>query len=88
MEFTARTIAGFLMGEIEGDPDIKVNTIARIEEGSAGALSFLSNPKYEHFIYTTASSVVLVNRSFVPSREINATLIRVDNAYEAFASLL
>jgi UDP-3-O-[3-hydroxymyristoyl] glucosamine N-acyltransferase len=88
MEFTATTIAGFLKGDIEGDPEIKVNTIARIEEGFPGALSFLSNPKYEHFIYTTASSVVLVNRSFVPSRGINATLIRVDNAYEAFASLL
>jgi len=88
MEFTAATIAGFLKGEIEGDPDIKVNTVAKIEEGYQGALSFLSNPKYEHYIYTTGSSVVLVNKSFIPSGKINATLIRVDNAYEAFASLL
>jgi UDP-3-O-[3-hydroxymyristoyl] glucosamine N-acyltransferase len=88
MEFTAKTIAGFLKGDIEGDPDIKVNTIARIEEGHEGALSFLSNPKYEHYIYSTASSVVLINRSFIPSGKISATLIRVDNAYEAFASLL
>ncbi len=88
MEFTAATIAGFLKGEIEGNPDIKVNTIAKIEEGQEGALSFLSNPKYEHYIYTTASSVILVNRSFIPSGKISATLIRVDNAYEAFASLL
>ncbi len=88
MEFTATTIAGFLKGEIEGNPDIKVNTIARIEEGHPGALSFLSNPKYEHYIYTTASSIVLVNKSFVASSEISATLIRVENAYEAFASLL
>ncbi len=73
---------------IEGNPDIKVNTIAQIEEGHAGALSFLSNPKYEHYIYTTASSVVLVNKSFVASARIGATLIRVDNAYESFASLL
>jgi UDP-3-O-[3-hydroxymyristoyl] glucosamine N-acyltransferase len=88
MEFTAATIAVFLKGEIEGDPDIKVNTIAKIEEGHEGALSFLSNPKYEHYIYTTASSIVLINRNFIPSGKISATLIRVDNAYEAFASLL
>jgi len=88
MEFTAATIAGFLKGEIEGNPEIKVNTVAKIEEGFAGALSFLANPKYESFIYTTKSSVVLVNKSFVPSSRVEATLIRVENAYEAFASLL
>jgi UDP-3-O-[3-hydroxymyristoyl] glucosamine N-acyltransferase len=88
MEFNAATIAGFLNGEIEGNPDIKVNTIAKIEEGHAGALSFLANPKYEHYIYTTNSSIVLVNKSFVPSQKIGATLIKVENAYEAFASLL
>ena len=53
MEFTAAAIAGFLKGEIEGDPDIKVNSVAKIEEGFPGALSFLSNPKYEHYIYST-----------------------------------
>jgi UDP-3-O-[3-hydroxymyristoyl] glucosamine N-acyltransferase len=88
MEFTAATIAGFLKGDIEGDPGIKVNTIAKIEEGQPGALSFLANPKYEHYIYETKSSIVLVNRSFAASGMISATLIRVDNAYEAFASLL
>ena len=88
MEFTAATIAGFLKGEIEGNPDIKVNTIAKIEEGHSGALSFLANPKYEHYIYETKSSVVLVNKSFVPTANIDATLIRVENSYEAFASLL
>ena len=88
MEFTAATIAGFLKGEIEGNPDTRVNTVAKIEEGHEGALSFLSNPKYEHYIYTTGSSVVLVNKTFVPAGKINATLIKVDNAYEAFASLL
>jgi UDP-3-O-[3-hydroxymyristoyl] glucosamine N-acyltransferase len=88
MEFTATTIAGFLKGEIEGNPDIKVNTIAKIEEGIEGALSFLANPKYEHYIYETKSSIVLVNKSFVPSASIGATLIRVENSYEAFASLL
>jgi UDP-3-O-[3-hydroxymyristoyl] glucosamine N-acyltransferase len=88
MEFTAATIAVFLNGVIEGDPDIKVNTIAKIEEGQPGALSFLANPKYEHFIYETKSSIVLVNKSFVPSARIEATLIKVENSYEAFASLL
>jgi UDP-3-O-[3-hydroxymyristoyl] glucosamine N-acyltransferase len=88
MEFTAATIAGFLNGEIEGNPDIKVNTIAKIEEGQNGALSFLANPKYEHYIYETKSSIILVNKSFVPTSKIEATLIRVDNSYEAFASLL
>jgi len=88
MEFTAATIAGFLKGEIEGNPEVKVNTIAKIEEGHEGALSFLANPKYEHFIYTTGSSIVLVNKNFVPSAKVKATLIRVENAYESFASLL
>jgi UDP-3-O-[3-hydroxymyristoyl] glucosamine N-acyltransferase len=88
MEFTAAILAGFLKGEIEGDPEIKVNTIAKIEEGHPGALSFLANPKYEHYIYSTLSSIVLVNRSFVPSAGISATLIKVENAYESFASLL
>jgi UDP-3-O-[3-hydroxymyristoyl] glucosamine N-acyltransferase len=88
MEFTAATIAGYLKGEIEGNPDIKVNTVAKIEEGQEGALSFLANPKYEHYIYSTGSSIVLVNKNFVPSEKIKPTLIRVENAYEAFASLL
>ena len=88
MEFTASVIAGFLKGEVEGNPEVKVNTIAKIEEGHEGALSFLANPKYEHYIYTTNSSIVLVNKSFVPTAEIKATLIMVDNAYESFASLL
>jgi UDP-3-O-[3-hydroxymyristoyl] glucosamine N-acyltransferase len=88
MEFTAATIAGFLKGEVEGDPEIVVNAVAKIEDGHPGALSFLANPKYEHYIYSTKSSVVLVNRSFVPSSRVQATLIRVENAYDSFASLL
>jgi len=88
MEFTAATIAGFLKGEIEGNPETVVNTVAKIEEGQEGALSFLANPKYEQYLYTTRSSVVLVNKSFVPSASVKVTLIRVDDAYEAFASLL
>jgi UDP-3-O-[3-hydroxymyristoyl] glucosamine N-acyltransferase len=88
MEFNAATLAGFLNGEIEGNPEVKVNTIAKIEEGQIGALSFLANPKYEHYIYETKSSIVLVNKNFVPSAKVHATLIRVENSYEAFASLL
>jgi UDP-3-O-[3-hydroxymyristoyl] glucosamine N-acyltransferase len=88
MEFTAATIAGFLKGEIEGNPDIKVNAVAKIEEGYEGALSFLANPKYENYIYSTKSSIVLVNKDFKPIKQISATLIRVNDAYEAFASLL
>jgi UDP-3-O-[3-hydroxymyristoyl] glucosamine N-acyltransferase len=88
MEFTAAKIAGFLKGEIEGNPDIIVNTVAKIEEGHPGSLSFLANPKYEQYLYTTGSSIVLVNKDFVPSSPVKATLIRVANAYESFASLL
>jgi UDP-3-O-[3-hydroxymyristoyl] glucosamine N-acyltransferase len=88
MEFTAATIAGFLKGEIVGNPDTIVNTIARIEEGQEGALSFLANPKYEPYLYTTKSSVVLVNKSLVLSASVKATLIKVDDAYESFSALL
>jgi len=88
MEFTAATIAGFLKGEIVGNPDTIVNTIARIEEGKEGALSFLANPKYEPYLYTTKSSVVLVNKSLELSASVNVTLIKVDDAYESFAALL
>lgn len=88
MEFTARQIAAFLNGEIDGDPEIKVNSVSKIEEGKEGCLSFLANPKYEKYIYDTNSSIVLVNRSFQPEKSISATLIRVENAYEAFARLL
>jgi UDP-3-O-[3-hydroxymyristoyl] glucosamine N-acyltransferase len=88
MEFTASQIAAFLKGEIEGDPEVRVSNVSKIEEGKPGSLSFLANPKYEKYIYETASSIVLVNKSFRPEKKIQATLIRVDNAYEAFASLL
>ncbi len=88
MEFTAATIAQFLQGTVEGNPDVKVNNIAKIEEGQPGYLSFLANPKYEKYIYTTESSVVLVNKDFVATEPIKATLIRVADAYQAFAFLL
>ena len=88
MEFTAEIIAGFLGGEIAGDKDAKVWTIAKIEEGTPGALSFLSNPKYEHYIYDTDSSIVIVSKEFVPARPVRATMIRVDDPYGCFAKLL
>lgn len=88
MKFKASVIAGFLKGSIEGDPEVEVNDISKIEEGRLGTLSFLANPKYEKFIYETQSSIVLVNNDFKPEKPIHATIIRVENAYEAFASLL
>lgn len=88
MEFTAELIAGYLKGDIEGNPQEKVNDISRIEEGRKGTLAFLANPKYAKYLYTTEASIVLVNRSYKLEQEVNATLIRVDDAYQAFASLL
>jgi len=88
MEFTAKQIAEFIQGRVEGDENAIVNTFAKIEEGKKGAISFLSNPKYTHFIYDTESSVVLVNESLELERPTNATLIRVENAYECVAKLL
>ncbi len=81
-------IARILNGTVEGDPETKLNTVARIEEGHPGALSFLSNPKYEPYLYTTSASAILVKNDFVPSKEVTATLIRVDDPYQALARLL
>lgn len=88
MEFSAKQIAAFIQGEIIGDENATVHTFAKIEEGMPGAISFLSNPKYTPYIYETQSSIVLVNKDFVPEHEIRATLIKVDNAYESLAKLL
>lgn len=88
MEFTAKQIAELIHGSIEGDENAKINTFAKIEEGKKGAISFLSNPKYTHYIYETESSVVLVNNDVVLEKPTNATLIRVENAYECVAQLL
>lgn len=88
MEFSAKQIAEFLHGTIEGNENATVNTFAKIEEGTTGAISFLANQAYEHYIYDTASSVVLVNDSFKPSKPVSTTLIKVPNAYEAVAKLL
>lgn len=88
MNFTAAVIAEFLQGSVEGDPDASVSDISKIEEGKPGTLSFLANPKYEKYIYDTQSSIVIVNADFQPQKSIGATLVRVKNAYESFASLL
>ena len=88
MEFSALQIATVLNGTIEGNPDVKVNNFSKIEEGKPGTLTFLANPKYEHFIYQTEASIVLVNNDFTPTEPIKATLIKVANAYASLAILL
>lgn len=88
MEFTAQQIAGLIKGRVEGDKDAKVSSFAKIEEGHEGAISFLSNKKYLHYIYETKSSVVLVDESLALEKNVNCTLIRVKSAYEAVAQLL
>ena len=88
MEFTAKQIAELIGGRIEGNENMAVNTFAKIEEGKEGAISFLSNPKYTHFLYDTKSSIVLVNDDLQLEHPVNTTLIRVKNAYEAVARLL
>ena len=88
MEFSAEKIAEFLNGTVEGNPDATVNNISKIEEGKPGTLSFLANPKYTSYIYSTEASIVLVNKDFKSDKKIKTTLVRVDDSYEAFASLL
>lgn len=88
MEFTAKQIATFIQGRVEGDENAAVHTFAKIEEGMPGAISFLSNPKYTHFVYDTQSSIVLINDDVVLEKPVKATLIRVKNAYECVAKLL
>lgn len=88
MEFSAKQIAQFVQGVIEGDENATVNTFAKIENGKPGAISFLSNPKYTHYIYDTESSIVLVDKSVELEKPTKATLIKVDNAYECVAKLL
>lgn len=88
MEFTAKQIAEFIQGKVEGNENATVNTFAKIEEGKPGAISFLSNPKYIHYIYETKSSIVLIDASLQLEKAVSTTLIRVPNAYEAIAKLL
>ncbi|UAM99613.1 UDP-3-O-(3-hydroxymyristoyl)glucosamine N-acyltransferase [Polaribacter litorisediminis] len=88
MKFTAQQIADILEGEVQGNPDQEVSKLSKIEEGEKGSLSFLSNPKYNSFLYATNASIVIVNKSFKPEKEINATLVIVEDAYQSFSKLL
>ncbi|MDO6820362.1 UDP-3-O-(3-hydroxymyristoyl)glucosamine N-acyltransferase [Zobellia sp. 1_MG-2023] len=88
MVFTAGQIAGILEGELQGNPEVTVHKLAKIEEGEEGALTFLANPKYTSHIYTTKASITIVNRDFVPEHELVTNLIKVDDAYEAFSKIL
>jgi len=88
MVFTAGQIAGILEGEVEGNSEIAVHKLAKIEEGEKGSLTFLANPKYTPFIYTTRASITIVNKDFVPEQNLQTTLIKVDDPYESFSKLL
>ncbi|NQW37181.1 MAG: UDP-3-O-(3-hydroxymyristoyl)glucosamine N-acyltransferase [Flavobacteriales bacterium] len=88
MKFTATQISEILEGEIDGDPNIEVFKLSKIEEGVAGSLTFLSNPKYAPFLYNTDASVVIVNNTFIPEKAFKTTLIKVEDSYEAFSKLL
>ena len=88
MEFTANQIASLVNGIVVGDGNISVNTFAKIEEGHSGAISFLANPKYTHYLYDTKSSIVLVKKDFTPEKEVSATLIQVEDPYATLAFLL
>ena len=88
MEFTAKQIADLLNGEIEGNADVKVSTLSKIEEGTPGSISFLANPKYTPYIYDTKASLVIVNKDFVATAPVSTTLIKVESAQNAFTRLL
>ena len=88
MEIKASQLAALIGANIEGDPDIAINNYAKIEEATPGCLTFLANPKYTHFIYTTQASAVLVSKDFEPEQPVKATLLRVDDPYATLATLL
>ena len=88
MKFTAEQIAGILEGEVVGNPAVEVFRLSKIEEGTDGSLTFLSNPKYLNYIYSTKASVTIVNDTFVAESELSTTLIKVQDAYAAFSKLL
>lgn len=90
MEFSATQIAGILNGEVQGDPEVTVSGLSKIEEGQPNTLSFLANMKYEEFLYSTGASIVIVNKDFKPNSELpkSLTLVKVDDAYSCFAKLL
>lgn len=88
MKFTAAQIAGILEGEVVGNPEAEVFKLSKIEEGTEGSLTFLANPKYTNYIYSTQATVTIVNNTFEPEQEIKTTLIKVDDAYKSFSKLL
>lgn len=88
MNFTAQQIAEILEGDIVGNPDVEVSKLSKIEEGEKGSLTFLSNSKYNPYLYTTKASITIVDKSFVAEKKIATTLIKVDDAYAAFSKLL
>jgi len=88
MEFTARQIAEVLNGKVEGDPDVVVSSLSKIEEGLPRTMTFLANPIYTHHVYTTKASIVIVNEDFAPLQPFTCTLVRVENAYASFAKLM
>lgn len=88
MEFKAINIAEFLQGTVEGDENVSVSNVSKIEEGKPGTLAFLANPKYEKYVYDTKASIVLVRKDFKPEKPIDATLIRVEDPYQSMAALL
>ncbi|MDQ8005084.1 MAG: UDP-3-O-(3-hydroxymyristoyl)glucosamine N-acyltransferase [Pedobacter sp.] len=88
MQFTAKQIGEFLNGTIEGDENAQVGTLSKIEDGAAGSLCFLSNPKYENFLYQTDASIVIVSQDFVPTQPVKSTLVKVKDPYSAFTILL
>ena len=88
MKFTAQQIAGILEGDVVGNPDVEVSKLSKIEEGTEGSLTFLSNPKYKHYIYSTNASITIVNKTFEPENHLKTTLIKVNDAYRAFSRVL
>ncbi|MBO5418564.1 MAG: UDP-3-O-(3-hydroxymyristoyl)glucosamine N-acyltransferase [Bacteroidales bacterium] len=88
MEFKAKEIAEILGGTVDGNPDATVSTFARIESGKPGAICFFANPKYEHYVYECKADIIIVNKTFEPQKAVSATMVRVDDAYAAVASLL
>lgn len=88
MEFTLNQIAGILGGEVRGDGNQKINMLAKIQDAKEGQISFLANPKYEQYIYTTNASAVIVQKDFLPKKEIQSSLVLVDDPYSSFTVLL
>ena len=88
MKFTAKQISDILDGAVIGNPEVEVHKLAKIEEGDEGSLTFLSNPKYNSWLYSTDASVVIVKEDFTPDKEVSSTLIKVDDPYLAFTKIL